>query len=167
MFLEKIYLGIGGNIGNREDNLELAKLLIEERVGSIFRTSSLYETAAWGVEEQPDFLNQVLEVTTRLSASEVLTTILDIEKQMGRTRTQKWYARSIDIDLLFYGDKIIEEENLIVPHPFIGDRNFVLIPLNELQPNFLHPKHQKTIAELLANCPDTLGVRQVGHGSLI
>lgn len=159
--MKKIYLSLGGNLGNREKHLKEAIQFISERVGQIILKSSVYETKAWGIENQPDFLNQVIAVKTLLNPQEVLATILAIEKDMGRIRERKWYTRLIDIDLLFYEKEIIQEENLIVPHPFIAERNFVLAPLAEIAGAFIHPKLDKTIAALYKNCPDQLAVYEL------
>ena len=127
-----IYLSLGTNLGNRQRNLDKSMDFIEDKVGKILKRSSVYKTKAWGVKDQPDFLNMVLEVETKFSPQFVLTTILSIETEMGRIRERKWYTRLIDIDLLFYEDLIIKESNLIVPHPYLQDRNFVLAPLMEI-----------------------------------
>ncbi|GAB3505623.1 2-amino-4-hydroxy-6-hydroxymethyldihydropteridine diphosphokinase [Emticicia fontis] len=155
MKINQVYLGLGSNLGNRQENLDLACLRISENIGAILAQSSIYETAAWGVTEQDDFLNQVICITTEFEAPALLTKILAVEQSMGRIREVKWGARIIDIDMLYYNDNIIKLDNLTVPHPFIQERRFVLVPLAEIAPDFIHPQLQETNTSLLANCPDT------------
>lgn len=156
----KIFLGLGSNLGNREENLSTAQKLIEEKVGKIRSKSSIYETAAWGITEQNAFLNQVLEVETSFSPSAVLHLVLNIEKDMGRIREIRWGERSIDIDILYYNNEIISTETLVVPHPFIQERKFVLVPLCEIAPAFIHPKLNQTNLELLEKCRDSGEIKQ-------
>ncbi len=155
-----VVLLLGGNLGDRFQNISNAVNAIKEFVGSIQKKSSLYETAAWGITDQPHFLNQVVVVHTILSAQQVLEKILFIEKQLGRERLVKMGPRIIDIDILFYDDTIIEEENLIIPHPRLQERKFVLEPLNELIPNYIHPILNKSVKVLLQECTDTLNVKK-------
>jgi 2-amino-4-hydroxy-6-hydroxymethyldihydropteridine diphosphokinase len=152
--LHKIFLGLGSNLGNREENLLTAQKLINEKVGNIRSKSSIYETAAWGITEQNAFLNQVIEIETSFSPSAVLHLVLTIEEDMGRIRAIKWGERSIDIDILYYNNEVISTENLAIPHPFIQERKFVLVPLCEIARDFIHPKLNQTNAELLENCQD-------------
>ena len=158
--MNSTYLLLGSNMGNSGERLQTAIENIEEKIGSVIRRSTLYATAAWGNTDQPDFLNQVIVVQTTLTAIEVLHQIFAMEKQMGRIRTIKNAPRIIDIDILFFNKEIISERQLTVPHPEIANRRFVLIPLNELSPNFHHPVHNKTIHQLLAECPDPLNVKK-------
>lgn len=153
-----IYIGLGTNLGKRSLNLHTCRLYLEASVGTIVAQSSIYETKAWGVEGQPDFLNQVVAITTSLTPQEVLHTILAIEDAMGRVRERKWYTRLIDIDLLLYGPVIIKEADLKVPHPYIQDRNFVLAPLAEIAGNVRHPILKNSIKELEEACLDPLKV---------
>ena len=153
-----IYIGLGTNLGERVLNLHNSKLFLEASIGSIKAQSSIYETKAWGVEGQPDFLNQVVAIDTSLTPPQVLDTMLAIEDAMGRVRERKWYTRLIDIDLLLYGSLIIKEDNLAVPHPYIQDRNFVLRPLAEVAGDIVHPVLKKSIKELEAACLDPLEV---------
>jgi len=162
-----IYLSLGTNLGNRQRNLDKSMDFIEDKVGKILKRSSVYKTKAWGVKDQPDFLNMVLEVETKFSPQFVLTTILSIETEMGRIRERKWYTRLIDIDLLFYEDLIIKESNLIVPHPYLQDRNFVLAPLMEIAPSLVHPVIKKTIEQLVEECRDTLVVEKIDFTYLV
>ena len=154
--MNKLFLITGGNIGDRKGNLEAAAALIQKQIGKIIRLSAMYETEAWGITNQPAFYNQVLEIDTLLSAREVLHLILKIEEEMGRKRTIKNAARIIDIDILFFNNEIINEHNLIIPHPEIANRRFVLLPLLELDPTKLHPSLHKTVQELLAETKDKL-----------
>ncbi|HZW70906.1 MAG TPA: 2-amino-4-hydroxy-6-hydroxymethyldihydropteridine diphosphokinase [Hanamia sp.] len=154
--MNKLFLVTGGNIGDRKGNLEAAAALIQKQIGKIIRLSAIYETEAWGITSQPAFYNQVLEIDTLLSAREVLHLILKIEEEMGRKRTIKNAARIIDIDILFFNNEIINEHNLIIPHPEIANRRFVLLPLLELDPTKLHPVLNKSIRELLAETKDKL-----------
>ena len=158
--MNKAYLLLGSNMGNSEQQLVIAIKNITRQVGNIIRKSKRYSTAAWGNNDQPDFLNQVIIVETKLTALQTIDIILDIEKKIGRVRTKKNAPRLIDIDILFFNKEIIAEKNLDVPHPQIENRRFVLIPLNELSPNFKHPVTHKTIHQLLNDCADTLDVKK-------
>jgi 2-amino-4-hydroxy-6-hydroxymethyldihydropteridine diphosphokinase len=158
--MNKTYLLLGSNMGNSQQQLSMAIKNITRQVGKVTRKSKLYVTAAWGNSNQPDFLNQVIIVETKLTALQVIEVILNIEIKMGRVRTTKNAPRIIDIDILFFNKEIIAEENLDVPHPQIQNRRFVLIPLNELSPNFKHPVLNKTMHQLLKICPDTLTVKK-------
>ncbi|MCB0518886.1 MAG: 2-amino-4-hydroxy-6-hydroxymethyldihydropteridine diphosphokinase [Lewinellaceae bacterium] len=153
-----IYLLTGGNLGDRIATLLSAKQLIQERLGKIVQTSSFYETAAWGEVDQPDYINQALEVATTLSPKEVLKVIFNIEASLGRVRRSKWESRPIDIDILFYDDLILETKELTIPHPRLHRRNFVLIPMLEIAPELVHPILKKTIEELYEDSEDDLDV---------
>ena len=157
-YMNKAYLLLGGNIGDRLANFEMAKQLLEKQVGKIIRFSSIYETASWGNTDQPDFLNQVLLFETKLTAEQIIEQILSIENRLGRIRTEKNASRTIDIDILFFNEAVIETKTIVIPHPQIQNRNFVLYPLNELASQFKHPVLKKTIHELLLQCNDTLAV---------
>ena len=161
MKANQIYLHTGTNLGNREANLKRANEWIVQEIGPIEKASSVYRTKAWGVTDQPDFLNQALLVSTRLSPFELLEKIQDIERRMGRVREIKWGERIIDIDILFYNDEIIDTENLTIPHPYLHYRNFVLLPLMDIAPGLLHPGFGLTVAELYANSEDKLLVEVV------
>jgi 2-amino-4-hydroxy-6-hydroxymethyldihydropteridine diphosphokinase len=152
------YLLLGSNMGNSLQLLSKAKKNIEKNVGCITRSSNIYITAAWGNTQQPDFLNQVIIVHTLLTAAQTLQHILGIETAMGRIRTVQNAPRIIDIDILFFNKEIINTPILKVPHPQITNRKFVLIPLNELSPNFKHPVLQQNIHQLLSICTDSLNV---------
>src|SRR5262245_4541515 len=159
--MNQTYLLIGGNLGNRHKNLEKATGLIGANIGEIERTSSLYETEAWGLQDQPAFLNQVLFLSTTLDPHQLLLVNLDIEHQMGRTRKEKFGPRLIDIDILFFNNEIINIPELTVPHPQLHLRRFTLEPLNEIAPGLVHPIFRKPISELLAQCPDPLVVKKL------
>lgn len=159
--MNDVYLLTGGNIGNRLLNLQLALMLIEKQVGTILKKSAVYETAAWGLTTQSPFLNQVLLVSTSLPAFELLKTLLQIEHELGRERKEKMGPRTIDIDILFYNTEIISSRDLTIPHPQIANRRFVLTPLNEIAPEFVHPGLKKKIVELLEMCPDNLEVKKI------
>ncbi len=158
--MNKLYLLLGSNLGNTKTQLVKAIRQIEKQIGKAIRQSGLYSTAAWGNTKQPDFLNQVIIVQTNLSAPQTMQTILNIEKKMGRIRTVKNAPRVIDIDILFFNKEIIEQEHLSIPHPQIQNRRFVLVPLNQLSPNLKHPVLNKTVHQLLINCPDRLNVKK-------
>lgn len=156
--MNKAFLCLGGNLGNREENLKSAINSIEKKVGTITKVSSVYETAAWGNTDQPAYLNQVLEINTELSSTELLITCLEVEKELGRTRNVKWENRLIDIDILFFNTEIIDLPELKIPHPLLHQRAFVLKPLNEIATEFLHPILNKKVKELFENCTDQLKV---------
>jgi 2-amino-4-hydroxy-6-hydroxymethyldihydropteridine diphosphokinase len=158
--MSEVYLLTGGNIGNRLDYLLRAKEQIKKRCGSIVQESSVYETAAWGKEDQGAFLNQVLKIETNLHPEEILKSILEIEKSFGRKRELKYGPRTIDIDILFFNDDIINQYDLKIPHPQMQNRRFVLVPLNEIAPDKIHPSLHKTISQLLSECPDPLAVNK-------
>lgn len=153
--MHKIFLLTGSNIGDSESNLLSASKFIHQQIGKVVAASHVYKTEPWGNKNQQLFLNQVLKIETELAPNTLMKTILEIETAMGRNRKIKWEPRIIDIDILFYDDEIIDEENLKVPHPLIHERRFTLVPLNEIAPTFIHPKFKKTISELLQNCSDT------------
>jgi 2-amino-4-hydroxy-6-hydroxymethyldihydropteridine pyrophosphokinase len=151
----------GGNLGNRLDNLNTAKLFIQQHCGKVVATSSVYQTAAWGMQQQPDFYNQVLQINTLLSAHQLLKELLGIEAQMGRVRNEKYGPRTIDLDILLFNDEVVDDENLKIPHPYLPQRKFALIPLNEIAQNFVHPVEKKSIHRLLLDCRDTLNVNKI------
>jgi len=158
--MNKAYLLLGSNMGNSHKQLAAAAKLIKKNIGKITRQSNLYVTAAWGNTKQPDFLNQVIVVETTCTAEETIKTILQVEKQMGRVRTIRNAPRIIDIDILFFNKEVIQEKDLVVPHPEIQNRRFALVPLNELSPGLMHPVLNKTIHQLLEYCPDILDVKK-------
>ena len=159
--MKGIFLLLGSNVGDSKRLLKEAREMIISDIGEIIRASGIYQTQAWGVEDQPDYLNQVLEIESGLSPETMLDRINSIEKSLGRIRYQKWHMRSIDIDILYYGDQLIQSERLIIPHAHIQNRQFVLVPMNEIDPDFMHPLLNKTQKELLETCPDTLGAKRI------
>ncbi|MDQ6813232.1 MAG: 2-amino-4-hydroxy-6-hydroxymethyldihydropteridine diphosphokinase [Bacteroidota bacterium] len=162
--MNDIYLLTGGNMGNRLHHLQSAFALIEKNAGRVVTRSSIYETAPWGNSLQEPFLNQVLSISSTLDPYDLLLQLLSIELELGRKRREKMGPRVIDIDILLYADQIISQADLIVPHPRMAERRFVLIPLNEIAPNFMHPVLHKTINELLKACPDRLEVIKCQQG---
>ena len=155
---------LGSNQGDRMQSLTEARRQLSARAGRIEKESAIYETAAWGLEEQPAFLNQVLQLETTLQPAALLTEINRIEKFMGRVRQVKWAARVIDIDILYFDDLVIHTPRLVLPHPHLQDRRFTLLPLVEIAPDWLHPVFHKTNRHLLAECPDPLEVRKWVNG---
>lgn len=147
--MSTVFLGLGANLGDRCQNFKKAFQLLEKNpANKIKRMSSIYETEPIGVEEQPLFLNAVAEVETSLSPRQFLKFILEIENILGRTRETRYSPREIDLDILFFDDLIISEDDLVVPHPLISERAFVLVPLAELAPDFIHPVFKISLAEL-------------------
>lgn len=159
--MNKAYLLIGGNVGNRAQNLATARQMIGESCGKLLRASSLYETAAWGKTDQPSFFNQVLVIGTKLQPGELMQRLLELERQMGRSRSERYGPRTIDMDILLFEDRIINTPLLTVPHPALPERRFALLPLCEVAPSLVHPILQKNIKELLAQCPDALEVKSI------
>jgi len=159
--MNKAYLLTGGNEGDSHRYLQQALTNIELICGQILQVSSVYQTAPWGKKDQPDFLNQVILVNTILDPHALLTAILGIEEKSGRIRTVKNAPRTIDIDILFYNELVLEEPGLSIPHPRIAERRFVLEPLNEISPGLVHPVLGKTISRLLLECTDDLTVKKM------
>jgi 2-amino-4-hydroxy-6-hydroxymethyldihydropteridine diphosphokinase len=169
-----VYLLLGTNMGDRLQHLEDACVLLSALKGNdgqpvlgsskdvpgIFTKSPIYETAAWGKIEQADYLNQAVAFSTALDPWKLLEATSAIESQLGRVRRKVWEPRIIDIDILFYGSQIIREDRLVIPHPHLQDRRFVLQPLSDIAPSFVHPVLKKTICTLLKQCKDPLWVRK-------
>ena len=158
--MNSAYLLTGGNVGDRPANLLTASTQISQVCGPIVKSSSVYETAPWGNNLQPAFLNQVLFVHTLLSARKLLNAILSIEAKMGRKRFEKYGPRLIDIDLLFFNSDIIRLPHLHIPHPEMIHRRFVMEPLAEIAPEFIHPVFQLSVKALLLQCEDKLDVKK-------
>jgi 2-amino-4-hydroxy-6-hydroxymethyldihydropteridine diphosphokinase len=161
MINQSVYLLIGSNMGDRRKHLSDALWAIETKAGVIRARSSVYETDAWGNTNQPSFYNQAIRITAFLNPVELLAQLQLIEKSLGRERKEKWGARVIDIDILFYGDHIVDTPDLKIPHPELPNRRFALIPMAEIADDLIHPKMYQTIHELLKNCQDTLAVKKV------
>lgn len=158
--MNEAYLLTGGNIPDRMAYLSKARDEIKKRCGRILNQSSVYETAAWGKEDQDCFLNQVLKIATPLSAGDLLNMLLRIEEDLGRRREVRYGPRTIDIDILLFNNEMINQDGLKIPHPRMQDRRFVLVPLNEIAANAIHPVFKKKISRLLADCPDPLSVNK-------
>ena len=158
--MNTVYLQLGSNIGNRQEQLEFAIFEIKEKVGDITDFSKVYESSPWRVDGQSNYLNQVLEVETNIDADKVLSLALSIEEDLGRKRIEKWGERLIDIDIIFYNNDIIEKVDLCIPHKHMHERKFVLTPLCEIARDYLHPKYNKTVADLLDECSDIENVKE-------
>lgn len=152
------YLGLGTNLGDREENLRRAVDTIAKKM-RVCKQSSVYETSAWGYTDQPDFLNQVIEVETNLSPLRLLNFLKKTEVELGRVENFRYGPRQIDMDILFYDDLVRNTRRLQIPHPRLAERAFVLVPLNEIAPDLVHPVLEKTVTELLQDLPDRTGVR--------
>ena len=157
------YLGIGSNIGDRFLNLQNSIKFLTSDVGGITKTSKIYETEPWGEKDQNYFLNQVIEIETTFNPVDLLKICKKIEKNMGRKKIKKWGERIIDIDILYYSGDIINKKELKIPHPLIHERKFVLLPLNELNKDFVHPTLKINNQQLLNNCIDKSKITQYGY----
>jgi 2-amino-4-hydroxy-6-hydroxymethyldihydropteridine diphosphokinase len=151
-----IYIALGTNLGDRETNLQRAKELLAPKV-VIEQESAIYVTPPWGYEDQPEFLNQVIKVKTCLNPRKLLKALKSIENKMGREKTIRYGPRLIDLDILFYGQRVVQKKNLCIPHPRLHERAFVLVPLGEIAPDFLHPLLKVRVQDLLSQV-DTQGV---------
>lgn len=154
MKMKQVILLLGGNLGTREVFLENARIQIKKKIGTILNISSLYESEPWGFEDENLFLNQAIKVNTDIGPMELMETILEIEKTIGRVRTGKLTSRVVDIDILFYGNEKIDLASLIIPHPRIQDRLFALLPLVEITKNQVLPVLNKTAEQLIVECSD-------------
>ncbi len=144
------YIGIGSNLGNREENCRKAITLLTGKSIKILKCSSLYETEPWGVKEQPEFINMAVEIETHMEPLELLRAIKEIENGMGRREGLRWGPRVMDLDILLYDDLILRTQELEIPHPRLRDREFVLKPLSEIAPDKIHPLFKKSIKNLLS-----------------
>jgi 2-amino-4-hydroxy-6-hydroxymethyldihydropteridine diphosphokinase len=153
--LRQIYLCIGGNLGEREANLEEAIGFIDFNFGDVLAVSSVYESEPWGMTDVPNFLNQVVHIQSELTNEELLAEIAELEEFFGRERSDNGYvSREMDVDVLFIDEEIVESESFQVPHPRIAERRFVLEPLAEIASEVVHPKLKLSVAELLKACKD-------------
>lgn len=160
--INKVVLLLGGNLGNRFENMRQAEESVSKRIGPIVQKSEIYETQSWGFDDKRYFLNRVVVVETDKEKMEVLSIIQAIEIECGRIRNAvRWGSRSMDIDILFFNTEIIRTDNLIIPHEQIPNRRFTLIPLMEIMPKFIHPELQMTIKELFEGCPDKSVVKKI------
>ncbi len=156
--MARVYLGLGSNLGEREQNLATALARLQERL-RLLAVSSLYETAPWGVTDQPPFLNAAVAAETDLSPGELLVFVKGLEREMGRQPGGRWGPRLIDVDILLYDDLVLHTPDVVVPHPHLAERPFVLVPLAEIAPDVVHPVYQQTIQALLARVSGREGVR--------
>ena len=151
---QQVYLQLGSNMGDRVYYLNQAIRYITDEIGGVVSESRVYESAPWRVNNQKHYLNKVIEVNTVDDPYDLLKKILNIEKKIGRVRERKWSSRVIDIDIIFYSSVIINEKNLIIPHEYMHERNFVLHPLNEIASDFVHPILKNTVNKLMIECND-------------
>jgi 2-amino-4-hydroxy-6-hydroxymethyldihydropteridine diphosphokinase len=160
--MAQVFIGLGSNLGNRTKYLEQAVQALAGQNGILIKSvSSVYETEPVGVKEQPQFLNQVVELETTIEPSDLMKQLKTIEHAIGRTETERWGPREIDLDLLYYNSIVYNDEFLRVPHPEIANRRFVLVPMKEIAPSFVDPLRKQTVEELLHHCQDTSTVRKI------
>jgi len=160
--MKGVFLGLGSNLGDRKSNIEEALHLLREHCGQVISSSSYYETEPWGFQTTDQFLNIVVEIDTALKPSGLLGRLLMIESILGRLRSGSGYtSRNIDIDILFYGRRKLDSSSLVIPHPKIQDRMFVLVPLCEIAPEFMHPLHGIPVSQMLSNCTDRSKVTRI------
>ena len=151
----EVFFSLGSNLGDRLGHLNQAFKLIQKKIGPITHKSSIYESEPWGKKDQSAFLNCVIGLKSTLKPEECLSIILEIEKEMGRERMEKWGPRTLDIDILIYGELIISNEKLEIPHPSMCARRFVMEPFSEICPNLIHPVFKKSVLNLSNACEDT------------
>lgn len=166
--MHKVYLGIGGNIGNKQKNFEKVYLLVKNKLGKIELASSIYETPPWGFQSKDNFWNQIIQIETQKTPEELLSIIHEIEDAFGRIRGKTQFSsRKMDIDILYFDDIFIESNKLIIPHPRIHQRKFVLVPLTEIAPDFKHPLLRMTNIEMLENCKDGSMIKKVEDSNFL
>ncbi len=158
--MTRVFISLGTNLGDRKANLKRAAALLKKKM-RIVKTSSLYKTKPMYITRQPWFLNSVVEGETKLTPIALLKYIAEIEQVLGRHRIIKYGPRLIDLDILFYGNKVVKRRDLQIPHPKLQERGFVLVPLAEIDPKLVHPIYKKTISELLAEIPDNKSVKKL------
>jgi 2-amino-4-hydroxy-6-hydroxymethyldihydropteridine diphosphokinase len=154
----EVYLLFGSNLGERTANIANAITRLKNSGVNAIKLSSLYETEPWGNKDQANFINQAGKFHTHASAAGLMKIILDIEREMGRQRAIRWEPRIIDVDILFFGDQVISQKDLSIPHKEMEKRKFALTPLSEIAPGFMHPVLKKNIRQLLAECNDNMKV---------
>ena len=160
--MHQVFLGIGGNTGNKHENFDKVYTFIKNELGDIIKRSSVYETPPWGFESEENFWNQVIIVETQFSPEKLLKNIAQIENHFGRERVKgKYTSREMDIDILYFDDLIVNIEKLTIPHPQISNRLFVLVPLAEIAPEFLHPQLKMTSLQMFNNCTDSSAIKKV------
>ena len=160
--MHQVFLGTGGNTGNKQENFDKVYTFIKNELGDIIQPSSVYETSPWGFESKDNFWNQVLSIETTLSPEELLLKIAEIETSFGRNRENEGYSsREMDIDILYFDDEIINTEKLTIPHPLLHKRLFVLVPLAEIAPDFVHPVLKLSSLEMLNICEDKSEIRKL------
>ncbi|MEO0096429.1 MAG: 2-amino-4-hydroxy-6-hydroxymethyldihydropteridine diphosphokinase [candidate division WOR-3 bacterium] len=148
--MERVYLLLGTNLGKLKENLMNAVDELSKNGIKILKKSKIYKTKPWGKKDQPDFLNMAVEAETDFTPEELLQKIKEIEKKLKREKTEKWGPRIIDIDIIFYGNRIVNEPDLKIPHPYFFERNFAIIPMADIAPNFIPPAQNKSIKEMKA-----------------
>lgn len=161
--MDETILLLGSNLGDTKKHISAAIELISKKIAKVKLVSCLYQTAAWGKTDQPDFINQAVVLDTNIEPKKLLQNILVIEKKLGRHRSEKWGSRIIDIDILFLGNQIIRQEDLTIPHPFLHKRRFTLMPLLEVRPDFVHPVLKETMTQLFEKLDDNLSVIKLNH----
>ena len=158
--MNTVYVQLGSNLWDRENLIYDAVQQISNLVGNVIVQSKIYESMPWRVEGQENYLNQIIQVTTSLSPDETMLVLLKIENDLGRVRVEKWGERLIDLDIIFFNNEIIETPDLCVPHKHMHQRNFVLMPLNEIASGFIHPKYKKSVSQLFKESKDTEKVEE-------